>query len=230
MVDLLGRAGRLEEAKDFVQKMPMKPNTAVWSCLLGACRKHNNTEIGQYVAEHIFELDPTNATPYVLLSNIYAAAGKWSDIERIREMMKDRGVRKSPGCSWIEVNKEVHAFLVGDRSHPQIQKIYEKLERLSCEMRVAGHVPDTTFVLNDVKEEEKEQILSHHTERLAIAFGLLNTPPGATIRIIKNLRVCGDCHSATKIISKIVTRKIIVRDANRYHHFKDGQCSCGDYW
>eukprot|EP01018_Ginkgo_biloba_P027163 Gb_22477 [translate_table: standard] len=230
MVDLLGRSGRLDEAEDFIHKMPIKPNVTVLGCLLGACRVHNNIELGERVAKYIFELDPKNATPYVLLSNIYAAAGRWDDIEKVRKMMRDRGVTKKPGCSWIEVNKQVHAFLVGDRSHPQTQEIYAELERLSRQMLAAGYVPDTRFALNDLEVEQKEQVLCHHSEKLAIAFGLINTPPGTTIRIIKNLRVCGDCHSATKFISKIVSREIVVRDGTRYHHFKDGQCSCGDYW
>eukprot|EP01018_Ginkgo_biloba_P003261 Gb_27381 [translate_table: standard] len=230
MVDLLGRAGRLDEAQDFIGKMPIKPDATVWKCLLGACRIHNNVELAECVAERLFELDPKNAAPYVLLSNIYAAAGRWDDIENVRRMMRDRRVKKTPGCSWIEVNKQMHAFLVGDKSHPQTEKIYAKLERLSRQMKAVGYLPDTRFVLRDVEEQQKEQILCHHSEKLAIVFGLINTSPGTTIRIIKNLRVCGDCHSATKFISKIVEREIVVRDANRYHHFKDGQCSCGDYW
>jgi len=182
------------------------------------------------VAEHLFELDPNHTGHYVLLSNMYAAAGRWDDIERVRKMMKERCVKKKAGYSWIEVNKHVYAFLVGDKSHPQMEKIYATLEDLSRKMKAAGYVPDTRFVLKDLEEEQKEQSLFHHSEKLAIAFGLLNTSPGTTIRVIKNLRVCGDCHSAIKFISKIVAREIIVRDLNRFHHFKDGRCSCGDYW
>eukprot|EP01018_Ginkgo_biloba_P013180 Gb_21047 [translate_table: standard] len=230
MVDLLGRAGHLDEAQDFVDKMPIKPDATVWICLLGACRIHNNIHMADRVAEYIFQLDPKNPAPYVLLSNIYAAAGRWDDCENVRRMMKDRKIKKMPGCSWIEVNKQVYAFVAGDRSHLQTQKIYAELESLSSQMKVAGYVPDTRFVLHDVEEEQKEQILYHHSEKLAIAYGLINTSHGTTIRVIKNLRVCSDCHSATKFISKIAAREIIVRDANRYHHFKDGQCSCGDYW
>eukprot|EP01018_Ginkgo_biloba_P003196 Gb_11220 [translate_table: standard] len=230
MVDLLGRAGRLDEAQDFICKMPIQPDANVWRCLLGACRVHNNVNLGERVAELLFELEPKNAAPYVLLSNIYAAAGRWDDTENVRRMMRDRMVKKTPGCSWIEVNKQVHAFRVGDKSHAQTHKIYAKLEKLSGQMKIAGYVPDTRFVLHDVEEEQKEQILCYHSEKLAIAFGLINTSPGTTLRVIKNLRVCGDCHSATKFMSKIVEREIVVRDANRYHHFKDGMCSCGDYW
>eukprot|EP01018_Ginkgo_biloba_P013178 Gb_21049 [translate_table: standard] len=230
MVDILGRAGHLDEAWDFIIKMPIKPDSTVWTCLLGACRIHMNVELGECVAERLFALDSQNAAPYVLLSNIYAAVGRWVDSENVRRMMKDRRVKKTPGYSWIEVNKQVHSFLIGDRSHPQTQKIYAELESLFSQMKVAGYVPDTRFVLHDVEEEQKEQILCHHSEKLAIAFGLINTSPGTNIRIIKNLRMCSDCHSATKFISKIVAREIVVRDANRYHHFKDGLCSCGDYW
>eukprot|EP01018_Ginkgo_biloba_P002768 Gb_08745 [translate_table: standard] len=230
IVDLLGRAGRLEEAQDFINKMPIKPDATVWRCMLGACRIHNNIELGERVAELHFELDPKHAAPYVLLSNIYAATGRWDDTEIVRRMMKHRRIKKIPGCSWIEVNKQVHAFVVGDRSHPQMQKIYEKLKGLFRQMKAAGYVPDTRFVLNDVEEEQKEQILRHHSEKLAIAFGLINTSPRTSIRIIKNLRVCGDCHCAIKFISKIVAREIVVRDASRFHHFKDGLCNCGDYW
>eukprot|EP01018_Ginkgo_biloba_P001826 Gb_02379 [translate_table: standard] len=230
MVDLLGRAGHLDEAHSFIRKMPIEPDAVVWGCLLGACRMHNNVELGEYVVERLTKLEPKDAAPYLLLSNMYAAAGRWDEIEKVRRMMNGRRVKKNPGCSWIEVNKQVHVFLVGDRSHPQTQKIYAKLESLSREIKAAGYVPNTRFVMNDVEEEQKQQILCHHSEKLAIAFGLINTSPGTAIRVVKNLRACGDCHTATKFISKIVAREIIVRDTNRYHHFKDGQCSCGDYW
>eukprot|EP01018_Ginkgo_biloba_P034186 Gb_33064 [translate_table: standard] len=230
MVDLLGRAGRLEEAQDLIMKMPLKPSVGVWGSLLGACRIHCNIELGEQVAQHLFDLDPKNTGRYVLLSNIYAAAGRWDDVEKVRTMIKDRGLKKTPGCSSIEVNNKVHVFVVGDKSHPQSEKIYAMLETLAGQMEKAGYVPDTNFVLHDVEDEVKEHMLSSHSEKLAIAFGLINTSPGTPIRITKNLRVCGDCHSATKYISKIVMREIIVRDANRFHHFKNGFCSCGDYW
>eukprot|EP01018_Ginkgo_biloba_P039769 Gb_41015 [translate_table: standard] len=230
MVDLLGRAGHLDEAQGFIRKMPLEPDAGVWGALLGACRIHCNIELGECVAEYLFDLEPEHSGYYVLLSNIYAAAGRWDDMEKVRTIMKDRGVKKTPGRSLIEINNEVHAFLVGDKSHPQSEKIYAMLDTLAWQMEEAGYVPDTNFVLHDVEEEVKEHMLGSHSEKLAIAFGLIKTSPGLPIRIMKNLRVCGDCHSASKFISKIVRREIIVRDANRFHHFKDGFCSCGDYW
>jgi pentatricopeptide repeat protein len=230
MVDLLGRAGHLDEAQDFIQKMPFQPGVGVWGALLSACRIHCNIELGEQVAKRLFDLEPENAGCYVLLSNIYAAAGRWDEVAKLRTTMKEKGLKKTPGCSLIELNNRVHRFLVGDISHPQSDKIYAMLETLGEQMKEAGYVPMTDFVLHDVEEEVKENMLYSHSEKLAIAFGLINTRPGTPIWITKNLRVCGDCHSATKFISKIVSREIIVRDVNRFHHFKNGICSCGDYW
>jgi hypothetical protein len=230
MADLLGRAGCLDEAYSFIKKMPLEPSADVWGALLGACRTYNNIELGENVADILFKLKPEDTGYYILLSNIYAAANRWDDVAKVRAVIKDRGLKKRPGCSWIEVRDRVHEFFVADRSHPQFKEISTMLASLDREMKESGYMPDTAFVLHDVEEEEKEQILCGHSEKLAIAFGLVSTCPGTSIRITKNLRVCGDCHTATKFISKITEREIIVRDMNRFHHFKDGLCSCGDYW
>ncbi|KAH9325011.1 hypothetical protein KI387_005189 [Taxus chinensis] len=230
MVDLLGRAGRLDEAEDFIQNMPPEPDAGVWGALLGACRIHSNIKVGERVANHLFELDPENTGHYVLLSNIYAATGRWDGVAKVRAAMKDRGLKTKRGCTLIELNHRVHSFIADDRSHPQSVEIYTALESLSGKMKNAGYLPNTSLVLHDVSEEVKEQMLWSHSEKLAIAFALINSSPGTPIRITKNLRACVDCHSATKFISKIVKREIIVRDAIRFHHFRDGLCSCGDYW
>jgi pentatricopeptide repeat protein len=230
MVDLLGRSGRLKEALDIIKKMPLEPDASVWGALLNACRIHCNIELGEYSSERLIQLEPENPAHYIQLSNIYAAAGKWDSAVKARTMLKVRGLKKTPGCSWIEMKNRVHTFLVGDRSHPQSEEIYAMLQNLAAQIKEAGYAPDTSFVLHSVEEEEKENSLCSHSEKLAITFGLINTSPGTCIRITKNLRVCGDCHNATKFISKIVQREIIVRDTNRFHHFKDGLCSCGDYW
>ncbi|KAL4186565.1 hypothetical protein AMTRI_Chr09g14720 [Amborella trichopoda] len=230
MVSLLGRAGRLEEAYSLITEMPTKPDTCVWGALLNSCRLHRNVKLGELAAEHLFELEPRNSGNYVLLSNIYASVGLLDGVDRVREKMKRLGLRKSPGCSWIEVKNKVHLLLAGDKSHPQMAQIIEKIESLSLEMKKAGWLPKTDFVLQDVEEQDKEQILCGHSEKLAIGFGLLNTPIGSQLRVIKNLRTCGDCHSVIKFISRFESREIFVRDTNRFHHFKDGECSCGDYW
>jgi len=231
LVDLLGRAGCLNDAHKFIkEKVPFEPNASIWGALLGACRIHGNIELGELAAEHLFELDPQNSGNYVMLANIYAGAGRRADAVKVRRMMRDRGIKKEPGYSWIEIKKSVYTFVVGDRSHPQSKEIYAMIDNLIRQMKEIGYVPDTNFVLHNIEEEQKEYILCHHSEKLAIAFGLISTPQGTPVRIVKNLRVCGDCHTATKFISKIVQREIVVRDSNRFHHFRDGLCTCGDYW
>eukprot|EP01018_Ginkgo_biloba_P005740 Gb_18207 [translate_table: standard] len=230
MVDLLGRSGYLDEAEDFVNNMPFEPDASMWGALLGACRVHGNLELGNRAAECLFRLEPQNAGTYVLMSHIYAAAGRWNDVAKVRMMMKDHRIKKPVGCSWIEVRNSVHVFVAGDRSHPLTEIIYATLEKLGRQMEDAGYKSKSNSVLHDMEQHKKQQILCHHSEKLAIGFGLISTVPGMPIRITKNLRVCGDCHIVIKFISKIVRREIVVRDANRFHHFKDGLCSCMDHW
>ncbi|GLT26133.1 hypothetical protein SLA2020_012180 [Shorea laevis] len=230
MIDLLGRAGLFDEAESLIRDMSMNPDSAIWGSLLGACRVHGRVAYAESMAKHLLELQPENHGAYILLSNIYTGAGRWDDVARIRTLLNDKGMKKVPGCSSIEVGSFVHEFLVGDRVHPQSKEIYEMLDEIDARLEKAGFVPDTSEVVYDMDEEWKEGALSHHSEKLAIAFGLISTKPGTTIRILKNLRVCGNCHSATKLISKIFNREIIARDRNRFHHFKEGFCSCKDYW
>ena len=230
MVDLLGRAGLLEETKRFISSMPVEADAGTWGALLGACRTYGNVELGELAAKEVMKLEPAGASPYVLLSNIYAAAGQWDQVSFIRHMMQERGIRKEPGVSWIEISNEVHRFVVGDRSHPEAKKIYDVLNNLSKKLMAKGYIPDTRLVLRNIDEEQKAHALCAHSEKLAIAYGLMHTPRGMPIRVYKNLRVCSDCHTATGFISKVTGREIVTRDANRFHHFKDGVCSCGDYW
>ncbi|XP_010908711.2 pentatricopeptide repeat-containing protein At3g26782, mitochondrial [Elaeis guineensis] len=230
IVDLLGRAGCLDEAYGLIKEMTIKPDFVVWGALLSACRIHKNVELGEISAKKLFELDPKNCGYYVLLSNIYADAGRWDDVQKMRVLMKNRGLVKPPGYSLVELKGRTHVFLVGDKKHPQQSDIYRYLEKLTVRMQEAGYVPDTGSVLHDVEQEEKESVLRVHSEKLAVAFAIMNTAPGTTVQVIKNLRVCGDCHQAIKLIAKLVDREIIVRDSHRFHHFKNGFCSCGDYW
>lgn len=231
LVDLLGRSGQLDEAHQLIASMPPELNKiGAWSSMLAACKVHLNVELGEISAKNLVELEPDVASHYILLSNIYSSAGLWEKAYEVRRNMKRAGVKKEPGCSWIEFGDEVHRFLAGDQLHPQSDRLYTFLEDLSERMKKDGYVPDTSCVLHNVNEDEKQNLLCGHSERLAIAFGILNTPPGTTIRVTKNLRVCNDCHSATKFISAMVGREIIVRDIRRFHHFKSGSCSCGDYW
>ncbi|XP_058112760.1 pentatricopeptide repeat-containing protein At3g62890-like [Magnolia sinica] len=230
MVDLLSRAGLLQEAHEFIKNMAIKPNGVVWGALLGGCRVHKDIEMGEEVIEHLQELDPLNDGYYVVLSNIYAEAGRWEDAAKVRRLMRVRGVKKTPGWSSITIDGVVHEFVAGDSTHPQAEEIYEKWEELLEQLKLRGYVPDTSVVLLDMDENEKEHVLYRHSEKLAVVFALMNTPPKTPIRIMKNLRVCSDCHAALKLISNIADRQIVVRDRNRFHCFKDGLCSCRDYW
>lgn len=226
VADVLGRAGRLEEAYQFISSMHIEPTGSVWLTLLAACRVHKNVELAEKVADKIFTVDPENMGAYVLLSNVYSAAKRWKDAVKVRTCMRDKGLKKKPACSWVEVKNKVHAFVAEDKSHPDYDRIIEALDVISEQMEREGYVPNTNEVLHDVEEEQKKYLLYHHSERLAIAFGIISSPAGATIRVTKNIRVCVDCHAAIKFMSKIVGREMIVRDNSRFHHFKDGECSC----
>lgn len=230
LVDLLGRAGLLEEAREAINEMPMRADVGVLGALLGACRIHGNIDLGEEIGRQVIELEPTNSGRYVLLANLYARAGRWEDVANIRKLMNDRGVKKAPGCSAIELEGAVNEFIAGGRAHPEAKETYAKAEEMLDSIRAAGYMPDTDGVLYDTGEEEREHPLYYHSEKLAIAFGLLKTKPCKVIRITKNLRICKDCHQASKLISKVYDREIIIRDRNRFHHFKAGECSCKDYW
>ncbi|KAL5998403.1 hypothetical protein ACLOJK_009343 [Asimina triloba] len=219
-VDLLGRAGRLDEAQELIEGMPMKPSMVVWVALLGACRVHGNVELAEYATKQLLASEAENDGTYTLLSNIYANAGRWTDVARVRTLMKKSGIKKRPGCSWVQWKKGTASFFVGDWSHPQSKQIYEVLADLIQRIKAIGYVPETSSALHDVDDEEKGSLLSTHSEKLALAFGIMTTSLGAPIRITKNLRICSDCHSAMTFASKVIDHEIIVRDPSRFHHFK----------
>ncbi|KAK7280118.1 hypothetical protein RJT34_25180 [Clitoria ternatea] len=230
VVDLLGRSGLVDRAYEFIQKMPIHPTISVWGALLGACRMHGKTKLGKIAAEKLFELDPDDSGNHVVLSNLLASAGRWEEATTVRKEMRDIGIKKNVGYSWVAVKNRVHVFQAKDGSHEKSLEIQAMLAKLRGEMKKAGYVPDSNLSLFDLEEEEKASEVWYHSEKIALAFGLIALPHGVPIRITKNLRICGDCHSAIKFISRIVGREIIVRDNNRFHRFKDGFCSCKDYW
>ncbi|KAJ1703137.1 hypothetical protein LUZ63_002916 [Rhynchospora breviuscula] len=230
MIDLYSRSGRLSEASDLINRMPFPADARVWRTLLGACRMHRNIELGEIAAKNLISLEPDNPAAYVLLSNMYAGLGKWEERTKIRKMMDGRNVKKEAGCSWIQIRSTVHSFIASDTSHPMSSKIYEKLEEMMIRLKKDGYRPDTDLVLHNVEDEQKERILYRHSERLALALGLISTPRGVPLQIMKNLRVCTDCHTVMKMVSAIEEREIVVRDTSRFHHFKAGSCSCRDYW
>ncbi|XP_020597528.1 pentatricopeptide repeat-containing protein At3g62890-like [Phalaenopsis equestris] len=228
VVDLIGRAGKLDDAYQLILNMPMEPTPVLWSSLLNACRIHGDVELTEKVGRHLVELEPESCGNYVLLWNIYSANRRWEDAESVRNLMKERGIAKRPGCSSVEVRNEIYEFFAGDRNHPRCGEIYEMLYRVAGRL---GYDPWRSLeLLEEGGDRRHKNGLIHHSEKLALAFGLISTEEGTTIRIIKNLRVCEDCHLFLKLASACYGRKVIVRDCHRFHHFVDGSCSCLDYW
>lgn len=229
MINLLGRSGCMNEAMDLINTMPHEPNSLIWSTVLSVSAMKGDIKHAEKAARHLFELDPLNAGPYIMLSNMYASCGRWKDVASMRSLMKTKNVKKFAAYSWIEIDNEVHKFVADDRTHPDTKIIYEALQGLIRKLQKAGFSPNTNLVLHDVGEEEKLESICYHSEKIALAFGLIKKHHGP-IRIIKNIRVCGDCHVFMKFVSKITGRQIILRDSNRFHHFGAGKCSCNDYW
>ncbi|MQM06341.1 hypothetical protein Taro_039162 [Colocasia esculenta] len=236
MVDLLGRAGHLEEAAALVRSMPLPPNEVVLGSLLASCSLHGRMELGKRLLGELVQLDPLNTQYHVLLSNMYASSGKQAEADALRQALRRQGVRKAPGTSYINVGGHVHRFCAGDRAHPRTGEIYAVLDEMMVRLRSAGYSADAAGRISRVMDsylgdaDEREQALFAHSERLAIAFGMISTRPGSALLIMKNIRICGDCHSAVKLISRIYGREITIRDRNRFHCFKEGTCSCSDYW
>ncbi|KAK2994617.1 hypothetical protein RJ640_025671 [Escallonia rubra] len=230
MVGLLSKAGLLYEAETFMKSTPIEWDVVAWRTLLSACQVHRNYVLGKQVAEIVLHMDPDDVGTYTLLSNMHAKAKSWDGVATIRKLMRRRDIKKEPGLSWTEIRNDTHIFVSDDNSHPESNQIHEKVKELLDKIKPLGYVPDIASVLHDVEEEQKEEYLGHHSEKLAIAYTILKTPSRAPVRIIKNLRMCDDCHSAVKLMSKVTNRVITVRDVNHFHCFRDGMCSCADYW
>lgn len=230
MVDLLSRAGLVQEAVELIEGMRIPPDPVLWGTILSACKRHGLVDLGITVGNKLIELDPAHDGYYVLLASIYAKAKKWDEVRKVRKLMSNRGTSKSAGWSLMEAHGIVHKFLVGDMNHKDSARIYNMLCTINRRLAEAGYVPDVSSVLHDIGDEEKVHAIKVHSERLAIAYGFIVVEAGSPIRIVKNLSVCGDCHEFSKMVTKVFGREIVVRDGSRFHHMKDGKCSCHDYW
>ncbi|ONK81530.1 uncharacterized protein A4U43_C01F30210 [Asparagus officinalis] len=230
IVDLLARWGYLDEALDFIQDMPLEPDASLWGALLGACRTHRNLEIAEIAARNLFKLEPHNCANYLLMMSLYAYENRWEDAENMRNAMNAAGLKSKSGWSWIQIGQTVHVFSAEGKQHEDIGEIYFELYQLISELKKSGYVPDTSCIVRNVREEAKEKLLMAHTEKLAITYGLINTSKTTMIRVITNTRVCNDCHTMAKCVSKITGREIYLRDGVRFHHFIGGECSCNNYW
>ncbi|KAF7816802.1 pentatricopeptide repeat-containing protein DOT4, chloroplastic-like [Senna tora] len=227
MVSLLARAGLFDEAMVFIEEHKIGKHAEVQRKLLEGCRIHRQYALGKRVVEQLCNLEPLNAENYVLLSNWYAGCGKWHMVDKLRETIRDMGLKPRKAYSWIVFRNKVHVFGTGDVSHPRSGRIYSELQRFMEEMRVQMVEPIWDFRLHDV-DEERECIQTGHSELLAISFGLISSQDGP-VRVTKNLRICHGSHEFAKFISKMSRREIILKDPNTFHHFSDGFCSCDDY-
>lgn len=230
LIDLLGRAGRLDEAFEVIKNMPTEPNDVVWRSLLGACKTYSNIQLGEIAAEKLMQMKSRNASDYLVLSHIYAEAQRWKDVAITRTKLAESALTQTPGFSFVEVKKKIYKFVSQDMTRPQCNGVYDMLHQMEWQLKFEGYTADTSQVLLDVDEQEKMERLSRHSQKLAIAFALIHTSEKSPIRIVRNLKMCNDCHTYTKLISRIYERRIIVRDRSLFHHFEDGSCSCRDYW
>ncbi|KAI6677308.1 hypothetical protein NL676_038104 [Syzygium grande] len=219
-----------EQAYEFVEKIPIRPNSVVWRTLLGACVNHDHIGLAEKARGRLHELDPHLVGDYVLLSKAYGGVGKWNRKAQMRLLMKDQRISKRPGYSLINADQEIHEFVSGENSHPECKNIRDLLTSIIDRLKLQGYTPQTSNLLHDIKEEEKENNLSYHSEKLAIAFALLNFEDGRTTRGMKNIQICHDCHSFMKHVSDVFQRQIVVRDLNCFHHFSKGPCSYKDFW
>ena len=229
MIELLGQEGLLDEAFALIRSAPFKPTANMWAALLTACRVHENLELGKFAAQKLYGMEPEKLNNYIVLLNIYNSSGNLKEAAAVVQTLRRKGLRMLPACSWIEVKKQPYFFHSGDKSHAQTKEIYQKVDNLMLEISKHGYVPERKYLLPDVDDQEK-RVLLYHSEKLAIAFGLINTPGWTPLQIVQSHRICGDCHSAIKLIAMVSGREMVVRDASRFHHFRDGSCSCGDYW
>ncbi|PIA42657.1 hypothetical protein AQUCO_02000242v1 [Aquilegia coerulea] len=213
VVKMFGSIGYLDEAMEFIEQMPVEPNIDIWETLMNLCRIHGNI---------VLEDHCTKIVRYLDFSRL-AEKSKEAAFDHAHDIPKKRGLQEVP-------TRNIYEFKAGDKSFSQEKEIYALLKAVSAHMKEAGHWPFTKAVLHDIDEESKEESLLSHSERLAVAHGLLSSQPRQTMRVIKNLRVCVDCHNFLKIISKIVGRTLIIRDAKRFHRFQDGSCTCNDFW
>ncbi|KAM7275180.1 hypothetical protein ACFE04_017046 [Oxalis oulophora] len=218
LVDLLCQAGRLDEAVEVLETMPLKPDMRIYKIILNASKLRKNVHLGEDMARRALELNPLDPAVYILLANLYDACGQSEFGEKTRWMMKERGLSKVslPGHSWIEIKNKVHVFVGGDRSHPRIDEIDIKLESLIGEFNKQGY---TSY------QENADS--SYHSERLAVAFGLVCTPSKAGIFVVvKKLGICRDCHNFMMVVTKLIDREIIMKVGKHIHTFKKGRCSC----
>lgn len=228
IVSVFGHWNNFNEAEDLIKNMPSEAGALVWRSLLDTCRLNSNFMLGKQAMNHILESTPTDPSTYILISNLYSALGRWHRSEKTRQEMRDKGLRKVPSQSWIFHQNKIHSFHARDQTHLESKDIYSALNILILECMKVGYAPDRSYVLHEVEEFQKENFLFYHSAKLAVTYGhLITTMKGSrAVRVMKNVRLCGDCHSFMKFFSVVTARKIFFRDTSGFHWFIDGRCSC----
>jgi len=230
LLDCLSRSGHLQEAEDMVNKYA-NPNYISYMSILSGCRWYSDLERAERMFNKLTAIVPDDAATHVLMANIYNEAGKHDKADQVWSIMHHKGIKKIPGESYIEIDGKVHKFMASDKHHPMISQIHNKLDQLFTEMKQLGFHHDEGCMKHDIETDEaKVNHLCRHSEKLALGLGLILTPDGTSLSITKNLRMCRDCHNATMLISKLTSRQIKVRDANRFHTFEHGKCDCNNKW
>ncbi|CAF1413922.1 unnamed protein product [Rotaria magnacalcarata] len=238
MVDCLSRASAFEQAQELIDEYERNHSaeSTMYTALLSGARNAKNVYLSQNIYDRMKKLFPEEKDPLisaaVLLANVYASSGEIDKASDIRLEIYKSGTKKKVGLTWITVDGQVYTFRAHDRSHPRSNEIYAEGEKISNEIIKYGHQYDSSWITRVLDEDETvESVLCGHSERLAIAWGFVANPNASKLQMVKNLRICGNCHRSTKLIAAIRQCEMIVRDANRIHHFyKNGQCSCNDYF
>ncbi|UJR24038.1 hypothetical protein I4U23_027003 [Adineta vaga] len=237
MIDCLSRSFLFDEAKQLIEKYEsdQPPYLPMHMSLLSGARNRNDISLARQTVQRMRELfhnaDKFLVSASILFTNTLASTGELEEASQIRWNMTQSGAKKQIGLSWTEYNGEIVQFHVQDRSHPRTSELYDELNRLEKELIEHGHKFDARWITRPLMPDATVQsVLNSHSERLALAYNFIQRPVPSRIQIVKNLRICGDCHGAIKLISKIRRCEIIVRDANRIHHFADGKCSCDDHF
>uniref|UniRef100_A0A1J3EET1 Pentatricopeptide repeat-containing protein n=1 Tax=Noccaea caerulescens TaxID=107243 RepID=A0A1J3EET1_NOCCA len=228
MVSLYGRSNRLEEALQFIQEMNVQSETPIWESFLTGCRIHGDIDLAIHAAENLFSLEPDNPSTENLVSQIYALGTKLGRSLEGKKPRKENLLQKPLGQSCIEVRNSIYTFTTGDQSKLCTDVLYPWVEKM-CRL------DDRSDQYNGelwIEDEGREATCGIHSEKFAMAFGLISSSRGGpkTIRILKNLRMCRDCHDTAKYISKRYGCDILLEDTRCLHHFKNGDCSCKDYW
>ncbi|KAK2376221.1 pentatricopeptide repeat-containing protein, mitochondrial [Trifolium repens] len=229
LVDMLVRLGRLEEAFNLIKKMDFEASEFIWSNLIAGCLSQGNLELGCHAAKKLLSLKPKDAETYELLLNMYASAGRFEEVSKVRNIMKEEKVEKLKDWSWISIKDRVYSFETNDKAHIESSLVNKSLEDLLVKAKNLGYEVLESVEFSDKEEDEKTSSPNiYHSEKLAITFGLMNLPNSSPIRVVKNTLMCRDCHNFMKYISTLTSREIIVKDSKRLHKFVNGQCSCGN--